>query len=251
MTSRLGPFSVADSAAWATWTKTRPSATKSVICHDKSSRQAGKQDGRGRAIDDRRKHRLHGIGGAPGLVGDDVEQAPRVLLEEERIADTQELIGERASNGMARLPVDEAVSTVFAKASTFFTKMSARTAGAITSSLSLLSSPDPTCWKIAETPLRPAASSLPAMMPSIGMMRPIPAPSSAALASPRMTTSGSAARAPRPAAPGRESVRASPPFWGEVLKEVVARGWGGSREEIIRETMLEIECLRKRASGAV
>jgi hypothetical protein len=41
-----------------------------------------------------------------------------------------------------------------------------------------------------------------------------------------------------------------PPFWGEVLKEVLARGWGGSREAIIRDTMLEIECFRGGSSGA-
>ncbi len=35
------------------------------------------------------------------------------------------------------------------------------------------------------------------------------------------------------------------PFWREVLKEVLSRGWGGSRDAVIRETMVEIERFRR------
>jgi hypothetical protein len=35
------------------------------------------------------------------------------------------------------------------------------------------------------------------------------------------------------------------PFWFEVLKEALSRGWGGSRDAVIHETMMEIECLRR------
>ena len=60
--------------------------------------------------------------------------------------------------------------------------------------------PAPTCWRRAEKPAMPTVSPCPMMMPSSGMIRPMPRPSSAAPARPSTTTAGTSRSSPPPSA---------------------------------------------------